>query len=83
MPWLTRRNTKVHPDDDVIIACDEAHGHQLVRVEEVLTGHRVMAFDHERIMRHVIDRVADQPGVTDLATAFLGPRFTLPEVQSV
>jgi 8-oxo-dGTP diphosphatase len=73
----------VTPDIGRIIAGDEALVAGLVPVEEVVTGERVMAFDHERIVRDAIERAAEQLEDTDLATAFVGPRFTLSELQSV
>jgi 8-oxo-dGTP diphosphatase len=42
-----------------------------------------LAFDHERILRDAVERAADQLEGSDLATAFVGPTFTLSELQSV
>jgi hypothetical protein len=42
-----------------------------------------LAFDHERILHDAIDRAADELDNTDLATAFVGPTFTLSELQNV
>ena len=42
-----------------------------------------LAFDHERILRDAIERVADQLDQTDLAISFVGPTFTLAQLQRV
>ena len=58
---------------------DEA---SLFPVAGVLAGDVELAFDHERILRNAVERAADQLEDSDLATAFVGPRFTLSELQS-
>lgn len=42
-----------------------------------------LAFDHRRILADAIERAAEQLEQTDLATAFVGPTFTLSELQNV
>ena len=42
-----------------------------------------LAFDHRRILADAIERAADKLEQTDLATAFVGPTFTLSELQNV
>ena len=42
-----------------------------------------LAFDHRTILREAVERAAADLDATDLATAFVGPTFTLSELQSV
>jgi 8-oxo-dGTP diphosphatase len=42
-----------------------------------------LAFDHRRILADAIERAAEKLEQTDLATAFVGPTFTLSELQNV
>ena len=42
-----------------------------------------LAFDHRKILADAIERAAEQLEQTDLATAFVGPTFTLSELQNV
>jgi 8-oxo-dGTP diphosphatase len=52
-------------------------------VEDVLAGRITLAFDHERILRDAIDRTRIDLEATDLATAFVGPSFTLSQLRAV
>ena len=52
-------------------------------VADVLDGTVPLAFDHARIVRDTIDRTRIDLATTDLALAFVGPRFTLTELRSV
>ena len=73
----------VTPDVGEIIAGSDADDARLWPVAEILDGPVDLAFDHERILRDAVDRAADDLDDTDLATAFVGPTFTLSELQTV
>ena len=66
-----------------IEAGTDADDARLWPVGDVLEGRVQLAFDHERILRDAIERASDELEGSDLATAFLGPTFTLSELQSV
>ncbi|MFN8105984.1 MAG: NUDIX domain-containing protein [Acidimicrobiia bacterium] len=72
-----------------IAAGSDARGAALVPVAEVLAPprrgrrRRHLAFDHERILADGVDRAANMLETTSLATAFVGPRFTLAELREV
>ena len=55
----------------------------LVPVSDVLDGHVELAFDHLAIMRDAIARVRSELEVSGVATAFVGPTFTLAELRAV
>jgi 8-oxo-dGTP diphosphatase len=55
----------------------------LVPVSYALGGEINLAFDHTRILRDAVERVRVDLALTDLATAFVGPTFTLAELRSV
>jgi 8-oxo-dGTP diphosphatase len=55
----------------------------LVPVGDVLSGKIELAFDHDRIVRDAIERVRTDLGRTGIATAFIGPTFTLAELRAV
>jgi 8-oxo-dGTP diphosphatase len=61
---------------------DAAHA-SLIRVTDVLGGDVELAFDHERILRDAVARVRRDLEITGLATAFVGPEFTLAELRAV
>lgn len=52
-------------------------------VSDVLDGDIDLAFDHERILRDALDVTARELEQAGIAPAFLGPTFTLTELQSV
>ena len=56
---------------------------RLWRVSEVVDGTVPLAFDHHRILLDALDHAADRLQHSDLATAFVGPTFTLTELRSV
>ena len=72
----------VTPDVGQITAGSDAANAKLWPVVEALDS-LDLAFDHERILSDAIERSAEQLEQTDLATAFVGPTFTLSELQNV
>ena len=67
---------------DVVAGTDAAEA-SLVPVSEVLGGQLELAFDHERIVRDAVERVRVELDFTDIATAFVGPTFTMAELRAV
>jgi 8-oxo-dGTP diphosphatase len=55
----------------------------LIPVSAVLSGKIDLAFDHLRIVRDAIERVRAELEVTGIATAFVGPTFTMAELRAV
>ena len=55
----------------------------LLPVSDLLNGKIELAFDHLRILRDAIERVRVELGLTGIATAFVGPTFTLAELRAV
>jgi len=72
----------VVPVIDTLAADTDARDARLWPVEDVLSGHLVLAFDHDRILRDALDRTRTDLETTDLATAFVAPRFTLSELRT-
>ena len=68
--------------EDIEAGSDAARA-SLVPVSEVLGGDHDLAFDHERILTDAIESVRTKLEHTTLATAFVGPEFTLSELRSV
>jgi 8-oxo-dGTP diphosphatase len=66
-----------------IAAGTDAADADLIPVAEALNGKVALAFDHERILRDAVERVRVDLGLTGIATAFVGPTFTLAELRSV
>jgi 8-oxo-dGTP diphosphatase len=66
-----------------IAAGTDASDARLFPVARVLGGRMRLAFDHRRILRDAVDRARQDLETTSLATAFVGPRFTLSELQEV
>ena len=73
----------VTPEVGTIQAGTDADDARLWPVADVLEGKLDLAFDHEQILRDAVDRAGDDLEGSNLATAFLGPTFTLSELQSV
>jgi 8-oxo-dGTP diphosphatase len=55
----------------------------LMPVDDIVRGGLSLAFDHERIVRDAVARVRVELETTGLATAFVGPTFTLAELRAV
>jgi 8-oxo-dGTP diphosphatase len=70
-------------DVGAIEAGSDAAEAELHRVSDVLGGHIELAFDHLQIIRDAIARVRTDLEVTGIATAFVGPTFTLAELRAV
>ena len=82
------RRPKGKVDDDatlrnLIEAGTDADEARLWFVGDVLDGRLELAFDHDLILRDAVEQARDQLEGSDLATAFVGPTFTLSELQSV
>ena len=67
---------------DVVAGTDAAEA-SLVPVTDVLDGKVESAFDHERIVRDAVERVRVDLELAGIATAFVGPTFTLAELRAV
>ena len=67
---------------DVVAGTDAAEA-ELVPVFDVLDGKIELAFDHHRIVRDAVERVRIDLELRGIATAFVGPTFTLAELRTV
>jgi 8-oxo-dGTP diphosphatase len=67
---------------DVVAGSDAADA-ALIPVSEALNGKIELAFDHAKIVRDAVERVRVDLDLTGIATAFVGPTFTLAELRSV
>jgi len=70
-------------DVGAVAAGTDAAEATLIPVSKVLGGSVPLAFDHDRILRDAIDRVRVELEVSGVATAFVGPTFTLAELRAV
>jgi 8-oxo-dGTP diphosphatase len=66
-----------------IVAGTDAAAAALIPVSDALNGEIELAFDHERIVRDAVGRVRVDLDLTGIATAFVGPTFTLAELRAV
>ncbi len=67
---------------EVVAGTDAEHA-ALMAVTDVLGGGTELAFDHERIVGDAVERVRRDLEWSNLATAFVGPTFTLSELRAV
>ena len=70
-------------DVGAVVAGTDAADAALVPVSDVLKRKLDLAFDHLQIVRDAIERVRIELEVTGIATAFVGPTFTLAELRTV
>ena len=66
-----------------IVAGTDAAEAALSPASDVLTGKIELAFDHARIVSDAIERVRVDLDLTGIATAFVGPTFTVAELRAV
>src|SRR5438309_454666 len=66
-----------------IVAGTDAAAAALVPVSEALNGKIKLAFDHARIIDDAVERVRVDLDLTGIATAFVGPMFTVAELRAV
>jgi 8-oxo-dGTP diphosphatase len=66
-----------------IVAGTDAAAAALIPVSEALNGKIELAFDHAQIVRGAVERVRVDLGRTGIATAFVGPTFTVAELRAV
>jgi 8-oxo-dGTP diphosphatase len=70
-------------DVGAIVGGSDATAAALVKVADVLGGKVELAFDHLRIVEDAVERVRAELEVSGVATAFVGPTFTLAELRAV
>lgn len=66
-----------------IVAGTDASAAALIPVADALKRKFELAFDHARIVRDAVERVRVDLGRTGIATAFVGPTFTVAELRAV
>jgi 8-oxo-dGTP diphosphatase len=70
-------------DVGAIVPGTDAAAAALIQVSDVLDGKFELAFDHGRIVRDAVERVRADLDITGIATAFVGPTFTVAELRAV
>jgi 8-oxo-dGTP diphosphatase len=66
-----------------VVAGSDAAQADLVPVADVLEERIDLAFDHLMIIRDAVERARVELEVSGIATAFLGPTFTIAELRAV
>ena len=66
-----------------LVAGTDAADAALVPVADIVAGRVELAFDHLQIVRDAVARVRIDLDVSGIATAFVGPTFTLGELRAV
>jgi 8-oxo-dGTP diphosphatase len=66
-----------------VVAGTDAAAAALIPASDALNGKIELAFDHDKIVRDAVERVRVDLGLTSIATAFVGPTFTLAELRAV
>jgi 8-oxo-dGTP diphosphatase len=70
-------------DVGAVVAGADAAAAALIPVSDVLNGKIGLAFDHLQIVRDAVERVRVDLDLAGIATAFVGPTFTLAELRAV
>jgi 8-oxo-dGTP diphosphatase len=70
-------------DVGAIVAGSDAAAAALIPVSEALSGKLKLAFDHAQIVRDAVERARVDLEHTGIATAFVGPTFTIAELRAV
>ena len=70
-------------DVGAVVAGADAAAAALIPVSDVLSGKVDLAFDHLQIVRDAVECVRAELEVSRIATAFVGPTFTLAELRAV
>ena len=66
-----------------VVAGTDAAAADLIPVSDALSGNIDLAFDHALIVRDAVERVRVDLEQTGIATAFVGPTFTVAELRAV
>ncbi len=66
-----------------VVGGTDAAAAALIPVSDVLNRRVELAFDHLGIVRDAVERIRFELEVTGIATAFVGPTFTLAELRAV
>jgi 8-oxo-dGTP diphosphatase len=70
-------------DVGTVVGGSDAAAAALIPASDVLNGKVELAFDHLQIVRDAVERIRFELEVSGIATAFVGPTFTLAELRSV